>query len=174
LVQQAGGKAPTTMQSFTKLVDKVGPPPAPGPDAPAVLPPPAPSAPGTSPDVTSIPTLAEVGYTSAPTTIFRGGETEALQRLQQYMADASWVCKFEKPSTDPSAFTQPATTVLSPYLKFGCVSPRLFYQELHRIYSAAGGKHSQPPVSLRGQLLWREFFYMVSVCALVCWCGHNQ
>lgn len=39
-----------------------------------------------------------------------------------------WVATFEKPSTDPSAFTEPATTVLSPYLKFGCLSARLFHQ----------------------------------------------
>ena len=25
-----------------------------------------------------------------------------------------------------------------------------------------GNKHSQPPVSLHGQLLWREFFYTVA------------
>ena len=29
-----------------------------------------------------------------------------------------------------------------------------------RIYKAAKGKHTQPPVSLHGQLLWREFFYL--------------
>eukprot|EP00039_Didymoeca_costata_P010237 m.137309 g.137309 ORF g.137309 m.137309 type:complete len:564 (+) comp14750_c0_seq5:173-1864(+) len=55
----------------------------------------------------------------------------------------------------------PSTTALSPYLKFGCLSPRLFYHELKKTYSSAG-KHSQPPVSLEGQLLWREFYYLVA------------
>lgn len=72
-----------------------------------------------------------------------------------------WVCGFEKPQTDPSAFERPATTVLSPYLKFGCLSPRLFHSRLLLLYRAAKGAHSKPPVSLRGQLLWREFFYTV-------------
>jgi hypothetical protein len=49
----------------------------------------------------------------------QGGETEALARLEKALADPKWVCAFEKPQTDPSAFMQPATTVLSPYLKFG-------------------------------------------------------
>ena len=39
--------------------------------------------------------------------------------------DKAWVAAFEKPKTDPSAFEKPATTVLSPYLKFGCVLPQL-------------------------------------------------
>lgn len=26
----------------------------------------------------------------------------------------------------------------------------------------SAGKHSQPPVSLEGQLLWREFYYLVA------------
>jgi cryptochrome len=81
--------------------------------------------------------------------------------MEEYLQDAKWVCGFEKPSTDPSAFERPATTVLSPYLKFGCLSPRLFHSRLVALYRAAKGAHSKPPVSLRGQLLWREFFYTV-------------
>lgn len=95
--------------------------------------------------------------------------------MEEYLADAQWVCGFEKPSTDPSAFERPATTVLSPYLKFGCLSPRLFHSRLLGLYRASKGAHSKPPVSLRGQLLWREFFYTVRgsrrhshVCARAC------
>ena len=50
-----------------------------------------------------------------------------------------------------------STTVLSPYLKFGCLSVRTMYWRLQEILKK--GKHSQPPVSLVGQLMWREFFY---------------
>ena len=39
---------------------------------------------------------------------------------------------------------------------------RLFHQRLLKAYRAAKGAHTKPPVSLRGQLLWREFFYAVS------------
>lgn len=55
---------------------------------------------------------------------------------------------------------EPSTTVLSPYLKFGCLSARMFFFKLKEIY-LKNKKHSQPPVSLEGQLLWREFFYFV-------------
>lgn len=67
------------------------------------------------------------------------------------------MCKFEKPNTSPNSL-KPSTTVLSPYLKFGCVSPRLMFLKLDEILSK-NSKHSQPPVSLVGQLYWREFFY---------------
>lgn len=66
LLRAAGGRAPQTMQAFTKLIDKVGDPPAPLP-APASLPPPGPVAEA----VTSVPTLTEVGYQQQPTTVFK-------------------------------------------------------------------------------------------------------
>ncbi|KAI7752056.1 hypothetical protein M8C21_009237 [Ambrosia artemisiifolia] len=71
-----------------------------------------------------------------------------------------WVAKFEKPNTDPSAFLKPATTMLSPYLKFGCLSSRYFYQCIKEIEKEFKN-HTSPPVSLLGQLYWRDFFYTV-------------
>jgi cryptochrome len=43
---------------------------------------------------------------------------------------------------------RPATTVLSPYLKFGCLSARLFHSRLLQVYREKEG-HTKPPVSLR-------------------------
>lgn len=48
-------------------------------------------------------------------------------------------------------------TGLSPYLRFGCLSTRLFYYQLTDLYKNI--KKTCPPLSLHGQLLWREFFY---------------
>ena len=62
----------------------------------------------------------------------QGGETLALKRLEEHMADKAWVVQFEKPKGNPAALT-PATTVLSPYLKFGCLSVRVFYQRLQQV-----------------------------------------
>lgn len=75
-------------------------------------------------------------------------------------------------------------TGLSPYLRFGCLSCRLFYFKLTDLYRKVSilrtldilrtcslfltliilfshqvKKNSSPPLSLYGQLLWREFFY---------------
>ncbi len=71
LVRRNGGKPPLTMQSFTKLVDKAGSPPAPAPDPPAALPAPAAGAAGTEPSATGVPTWQEMGFKEGPTSPFK-------------------------------------------------------------------------------------------------------
>jgi len=66
--------------------------------------------------------------------------------MNRYIKSKKWICTFEKPKTSPNSI-EPSTTVLSPYLKFGNLSSRLFYQKLLEVYKENGG-HSQPPVSL--------------------------
>ena len=48
------------------------------------------------------------------------------------MAKEAWVAAFEKPKTSPAMFVAEdvATTVMGPYLKFGCVSVRQMYREV--------------------------------------------
>jgi cryptochrome len=103
-----------------------------------------------------VPTLTDMGYSAElkQQSAFLGGESEALLRLKTQMKRTQWVQQFEKPKTSPNSLT-PSTTVLSPYLKFGCLSVRTFYHELLRVPKPK----TQPPVSLEGQLLWREFYY---------------
>ncbi|KAM9217217.1 cryptochrome-1-like [Leptosomus discolor] len=91
---------------------------------------------------------------------WRGGETEGLQRLEQHLMDQGWVASFTKPRTIPNSLL-PSTTGLSPYFSMGCLSVRTFFYRLSNIYAQAK-HHSLPPVSLQGQLLWREFFYTVA------------
>lgn len=69
LIKRSNGKPPLTMQSFTKLVDKLGDPPAPL-EAPASIPPPGPAALAWGGPL-DVPTLEEVGFTGTPTTIFQ-------------------------------------------------------------------------------------------------------
>lgn len=81
--------------------------------------------------------------------------------MNNFLSDKARVRGFKKPETAPTAFHPTAsTTILSPYLKFGCLSPRLFHQGLWAIEKPALSTSSKPPESLRGQLLWREFFYL--------------
>lgn len=63
----------------------------------------------------------------------QGGESVALARMEDYLSDTDWVARFEKPKGNPAALERPATTVLSPYLKFGCLSARLFHQRLLQV-----------------------------------------
>ncbi|XP_072940792.1 cryptochrome-1-like [Epargyreus clarus] len=105
-----------------------------------------------------VPTLADLGFDESTLgeTKYPGGETEAIKRLNFYMAKKQWVCKFEKPNSSPNSI-EPSTTVLSPYLSHGCLSSKLFYHKLKEVEN--GVPHTDPPVSLLGQLMWREFYY---------------
>jgi cryptochrome len=69
--------------------------------------------------------------------------------MKNYLKDKKKVLNFQKPYTDPTSLS-PSTTALSPYLKFGCVSVRLFYKELQDLIKENGGKCTSPPESLLG------------------------
>ncbi|KAI9189095.1 hypothetical protein H9P43_000523 [Blastocladiella emersonii ATCC 22665] len=182
-VVDKSGHVPLTMTAFAKLAERV-PVPAPEP-APTWLPgvgggieqlraalDPATFAALAGPEGDfSVPrvdaaaqTVPELGFT-APVPAeeqspHRGGETEALRRLDAYMSDPGRVARFEKPKTSPAAFPPNAdTTVLSPYVTYGCLSPRTFLARIEDVYREVGPKkHTQAPVSLKAQLYWREFF----------------
>nr|XP_006642290.2 PREDICTED: cryptochrome-2-like [Lepisosteus oculatus] len=105
-----------------------------------------------------VPTLEELGQdprTAGPE-LYPGGETEALSRLDRHMQRTAWVCGFQKPNTEPNALS-PSTTVLSPYLKFGCLSARTFWWRLTDVYR--GVRVSKRVLSLHGQYSRAEFSY---------------
>ena len=89
--------------------------------------------------------------------IVHGGETLALKVLEKSLSDSNWVATFEKPKTSCTSI-RPSTTALSPYLSWGCLSPRQVWVVLDEAVSRAKGVTvTKPPVSLHGQLLWRDF-----------------
>ncbi|XP_028666189.2 cryptochrome circadian regulator 5 [Erpetoichthys calabaricus] len=163
IILENNGKPPLTYVKLQDLLSRLGPPKKPAPslkgeDLKGI------HTPYTDYHDTEfgIPTLEELGLNPAATGphLFPGGETEAIRRLGEYMQKSVWVCNFKKPETEPNSLT-PSTTVLSPYVKFGCLSVRTFWWKIAEVYH--GKKHSSPPVSLHGQLLWREFFYTAGV-----------
>ncbi|XP_055551909.1 cryptochrome-1-like isoform X6 [Falco biarmicus] len=154
------GKAPLTYKRLQSLLATLGPPEKPAPaltqehlqgcHTPCQA----------SHDTDyGVPNLEELGQdpTNVGPHLYPGGETAALTRLDALMERTAWVCSFQKPRTAPTSLS-PSTTVLSPYLKFGCLSVRTFWWRLDQVYQGQQ-EHSQPPTSLHGQLLWREFFY---------------
>ncbi|XP_062395099.1 cryptochrome circadian regulator 5 isoform X2 [Sardina pilchardus] len=158
IIDENQGKAPLTYVRFQTVLKSMGPPKKPVP------PPTLENMKGVSTPCTDeheekygIPTLDELGQDPqlASPEVFPGGEQEALKRLDEYMDKPTWVCSFEKPQTSPNALS-PSTTVLSPYIRFGCLSARTFWWRLNAVYQG-------PPVSLHGQLLWREFFYTAAL-----------
>ncbi|XWS11845.1 hypothetical protein CRYUN_Cryun37aG0036000 [Craigia yunnanensis] len=161
IIEKNGGRPPLSYQSFLKLA---GEPSWASSSLSVDLSSIPPVGDVGSCEILQVPTLKELGYVETDQndfTPFKGGESEALRRLRESLSNKEWVANFEKPKGDPSAYIKPATTVLSPYLKFGCLSSRYFYQCLVDVYKNVK-RHTSPPVSLVGQLLWREFFYTVA------------
>ncbi|KAM3247541.1 (6-4)DNA photolyase isoform X1 [Capsicum annuum] len=171
IMQKNGGSPPLSYQSFLKLAGQPSWASTPLSTAISSLPPIGNTG---SFALSGVPTVRELGYGDLAEvtsykklcmqderTPFKGGESEALKRLRESIANKEWIANFEKPKGDPSAFLKPATTALSPYLKFGCLSSRYFYQCIQDIQKSVK-THTSPPVSLLGQLLWRDFFYTVA------------
>ncbi|XP_035380740.1 cryptochrome-1b isoform X2 [Electrophorus electricus] len=106
-----------------------------------------------------VPSLEELGFDTEglPSAVWPGGETEALTRLERHLERKAWVANFERPRMNANSLLA-SPTGLSPYLRFGCLSCRIFYFKLTDLYRKVK-KNSAPPLSLYGQLLWREFFY---------------
>ncbi|XP_061825762.1 cryptochrome-2 isoform X1 [Nerophis lumbriciformis] len=107
----------------------------------------------------SIPSLEELGFRTEglPPAVWRGGESEALDRLNKHLDKKVWVANLEHPRGNMCSLYA-STTGLSPYLRFGCLSCRVLYYNLRELYMKLR-KRCSPPLSLFGQLLWREFFY---------------
>uniref|UniRef100_A0A3Q0SW87 Cryptochrome circadian regulator 2 n=1 Tax=Amphilophus citrinellus TaxID=61819 RepID=A0A3Q0SW87_AMPCI len=107
----------------------------------------------------SIPSLEELGFRTdgLRPAVWHGGESEALDRLSKHLDKKVWVTSLENPRVNTcSLYANP--TGLSPYLRFGCLSCRVLYYNLRELYMKVR-KRCTPPLSLFGQLLWREFFY---------------
>ena len=109
----------------------------------------------------AVPSLAELGMPVA-TTQHRGGETLIMERLEKLFADEDYMATFEKPKTSPAAFEPQSTCLTSPFLHFGALSCRTFYHRVEDLVQArkkAKKPASEPPVSLTGQLLFRDMYF---------------
>jgi len=95
------------------------------------------------------------------TPIVHGGETLALKALKESLKDANWVATFDKPKTSCTSL-RPSTTALSPYLSWGCLSPRQVWFALDEAIARASKAATKPPVSLHGQMLWRDFNHLMA------------
>lgn len=158
------GEAPLTMESFMELMSRAEDPPKPL-DSPGSIPPPP------AGDMTckgififeGVPALADLteynydakNYISR----FAAGETEGIRRMKEFLSKKIKVATFEKPRAIDPSYILPETTALSPYMSKGSLSSRLFYHSLKDTLHGISG--SKPPVSLKGQLYWREMAYLI-------------
>jgi deoxyribodipyrimidine photo-lyase len=94
-----------------------------------------------------LPRLAELSAAPRAPATARGGESEGLARLSRWAADR--LAGYERDRDDLAA---DATSRLSAYLHFGCVSPLALAAEMS---ARPGG------AALVRQIAWRDFFHQV-------------
>nr|MBA3299113.1 deoxyribodipyrimidine photo-lyase [Thermoleophilaceae bacterium] len=94
-----------------------------------------------------IPSLASLGLAQEVDQPPPGGEEEGRERLERFLAgDVS------EYGQNHDALGSDRTSRLSPYLHFGCVSPREAEERLGR---------GEGPAAFRRQLCWRDFYHHV-------------
>ncbi|GFG34256.1 hypothetical protein Cfor_08204 [Coptotermes formosanus] len=159
IIEKNGGKAPLTYHQFQTIVASMETPPPAEPTINQHFLNGAYTPIGEDHDEKyCVPTLEELGFETDGLLppVWKGGESEALARLERHLERKAWVASFGRPKMTPQSLLA-SQTGLSPYLRFGCLSTRLFYYQLTDLYKKI--KKACPPLSLHGQLLWREFFY---------------
>lgn len=113
-------------------------------------------------DCGTIPELSDLGYepfenderTAFP---FKGGETEALKRLNFYFWESNLIKTYEETRNDLSGSDY--STKFSPWLATGCLSPKQIYSELTRYEKERGANKST--YWLYFELLWRDYFRLI-------------
>ena len=114
-----------------------------------------------SPEISplELPTLEALGL--AKTTIdsravlqFKGGETEAIKRLQHYFYDTQSLSTYKE--TRNGMVGADYSSKFSPWLAMGCISARFIYAEIKQYEKQFGANDST--YWLVFELLWRDFF----------------
>ncbi|CAH0723139.1 unnamed protein product, partial [Brenthis ino] len=93
-----------------------------------------------------------------------GGETAALHQMQQRLAvEYETFCRGSYLPThgNPDLLGPPIS--LSPALRFGCLSVRRFYWCVQDLFHQVNQGQLASTQFITGQLIWREYFYTMSV-----------
>lgn len=196
LMKEANGEAPVNMGSFLKLIEKVGDPARAvkfGGEGSVNLTECANEVESADEGIgfLEVPEVTEFGHPEKNDEweVFQGGEEEALERMEKFIArdGGKAVASFSKPETSPAALWPRETTVLSPYLALGCLSSRLFCEKIRDVENRLGTGKRMPQSTLWGQLMWREHFWMLAfatknfhcmkgnhLCRVIDWDGGDE
>jgi deoxyribodipyrimidine photo-lyase len=109
--------------------------------------------------VLELPTLKELGLKkikidSRAAIQFKGGETEAIKRLNHYFYDTKCLSNYKE--TRNGMVGADYSSKFSAWLAMGCISPRFIYAEIKKYEKEFGANDST--YWLLFELLWRDFF----------------
>lgn len=106
-----------------------------------------------------LPTLKSLDLTSVSidkraAIHFKGGETEAIKRLNHYFFESKCISNYKE--TRNQLVGADYSSKFSAWLAMGCISPRFIYQELQKYETQYGANEST--YWLIFELLWRDYF----------------
>ena len=114
-----------------------------------------------SPEISdsNLPTLSELGLNTIAiddraAILFKGGEREAINRLNHYFFDSHAIATYKE--TRNGMVGADYSSKLSAWLALGCISPKYIYQELKKYESLHTANEST--YWLVFELLWRDYF----------------
>jgi deoxyribodipyrimidine photo-lyase len=107
----------------------------------------------------NLPTLEELNLTFSAidkraAIHFKGGETEAIKRLNHYFFETKCISNYKE--TRNEMVGKDYSSKFSAWLALGCFSPRFIYQELKKYELQFGANEST--YWLVFELLWRDYF----------------
>lgn len=108
-----------------------------------------------------IPQLSDFGLElniSDSDPILKGGETEALARVDYYFSEKKLASNYF--NTRNESFGTDFSTRFSAYLAQGCLSPKYLYQQLKTYENKYGSNKSTYWIYF--ELLWRDFFRLIA------------
>lgn len=102
----------------------------------------------------AIPSAADLGF-SIQQSLPPGGEKAALDQLNAFVQSHNTFSlqEYDEQRNFPA---KPATSRLSPYLRFGCVAPRTCLRAAYGAGAQQNGAHTWI-----GELAWRDFYYQI-------------
>ena len=108
---------------------------------------------------TSLPQLEELGYEipsmdTRSVLPFRGGESEALQRLSYYLGEKRLLSNYKE--TRNGLIGGDYSSKFSPWLAVGCISPRSIYEAVKEYERTVESNDST--YWLIFELIWRDYF----------------
>jgi deoxyribodipyrimidine photo-lyase len=106
-----------------------------------------------------VPSLSDFGYDTFEANdkggyLWKGGETEALNRLKYYLWDKDLIVDYKK--TRDGLLGKDFSSKFSPWLAQGCLSPKMIYSELKK-YEIERTKNKST-YWMFFELMWRDFF----------------
>ncbi|MCG9794124.1 DASH family cryptochrome [Flavobacterium algicola] len=101
--------------------------------------------------------LKPVKIDSRAAVLFKGGESEALKRLNYYFFKEKHIATYKE--TRNGMVGDSYSSKFSPWLALGCISPRLIYSELKKYEEQFSANDST--YWLIFELLWRDYFRFV-------------